>query len=90
METQCSVCRHERRGEVESALAGKTPLREIAHQFGVGKDAVRRHRLHMGPLNRHAAPHDAAGRLPDDRAPCEGRGHQDENRQPHAVRHRHH
>ena len=48
MKTQCTVCLHARRSEVETALAGKTPLREIARQFGVSKDSVRRHRLrHM-------------------------------------------
>ena len=32
----------------------------------------------------------AAGRLPDDPAPRRGRRHQDQDRQPHFPRHRHH
>ena len=42
------------------------------------------------PLDRDAAPHDAAGRLPDDRAPREAGRHQDENRQSFSARYRHH
>lgn len=46
--TQCTVCLHTRRAEIEAALAGETPLREIARQFGVSKDSARRHRVrHM-------------------------------------------
>ena len=50
MKTQCTVCFHARRSEIETALADKIPLREIAREFGIGKDSARRHRLHMTPI----------------------------------------
>jgi len=51
MRTQCTVCLHTRRPEIEAALAGETPLQEIAGHFGVSKDSARRHRVrHMSDI----------------------------------------
>ena len=41
---RCSVCRHERRSEIESALVAGDSLRKIAKQFSVGKGAIDRHK----------------------------------------------
>jgi hypothetical protein len=49
MKTQCSICRHVRRGEIESALWNQESLRAIAREFQISKDAARRHRLHVPP-----------------------------------------
>jgi hypothetical protein len=40
----CSICKHAERSGIESALASGASLRDIARQFGAGKDAVARHR----------------------------------------------
>ena len=45
---RCSVCRHDRRAEIDSLLAaGAVSYRDMARQFRVSKDAVARHRPHI-------------------------------------------
>lgn len=39
----CSICKHEKRDEIEAALARNQSLRSIAKQFSVGDSAVFRH-----------------------------------------------
>lgn len=45
--TNCTVCKHPQREAVETAIRGKSSLRQIATLFSVSKDSVRRHRKHM-------------------------------------------
>lgn len=40
----CTVCTHENRAEIDQALVAGTPLRDIAIQNAVGKDALMRHK----------------------------------------------
>jgi hypothetical protein len=40
----CTVCRQPNVAEIERAIVGGEPLRDIARQFGVSKDAVARHK----------------------------------------------
>jgi transposase len=39
----CSVCRHERRKEINFQLVAGTPYRDIAERFGVTKSSLSRH-----------------------------------------------
>ncbi len=39
----CTVCRHDRRHDVEVALVRREPYRDIARRFSVSKDALSRH-----------------------------------------------
>ncbi len=43
----CTVCRHEKRDEIDKALLRGTPLREIAGQHGTPKSALHRHKAHI-------------------------------------------
>jgi hypothetical protein len=43
MANTCTICKHEQRNEIESAMVQRKPLRDIARQFGASKDAVSRH-----------------------------------------------
>ena len=43
MPRTCTVCRHPDRASVDRALVQRRPFRDIAHQFGVSKDAAVRH-----------------------------------------------
>jgi hypothetical protein len=43
MPNTCTICRHEDREQIESALARGESLRIIANQFGVGNSSVQRH-----------------------------------------------
>jgi hypothetical protein len=43
MANTCSICRHSKRKEIESALAAGQSLRDIAGRFQVGKSSVERH-----------------------------------------------
>jgi hypothetical protein len=46
----CTICRHNRRHQIEIALAHRVPLRVIAARFAVSLDAVGRHRRnHLSP-----------------------------------------
>jgi hypothetical protein len=40
---RCSVCKHERRSEIESAMVAGRPLRVIGKEFSIGKNAIDRH-----------------------------------------------
>ncbi len=44
MPRTCSVCAHPERVAIETALLENAPLRDIARQFSVSKDAVARHK----------------------------------------------
>lgn len=44
MSMTCTICKHEKRAEIESALVTGKSLRDIAGQFSVSKSAVNRHR----------------------------------------------
>jgi len=65
---RCTVCTNRKRGEIEALLTANTPLRKIAHDFGVSKDAARRHRAHIepkaNPLEADVAPCPYHGRAP--------------------------
>ena len=43
MNTQCTICRHPKREEIEDALVRRVPMRRIARRYGVSKSAVGRH-----------------------------------------------
>jgi DNA-binding transcriptional ArsR family regulator len=43
--TQCTICRHPKRKEIEDALVRCVPMRRIARRYGVSKSAVGRHIL---------------------------------------------
>jgi hypothetical protein len=43
----CTICTHERRGEIDAALLADEPLRDIAGRWSVSKSAVARHREHL-------------------------------------------
>lgn len=44
MGASCRACSHDRRDEIDMALAEGRNLRETAREFGLSKDGVRRHR----------------------------------------------
>ena len=41
---RCSICDHPERGEIDRALVEGGSVRDIARRFGVGRNAVHRHR----------------------------------------------
>jgi DNA-binding transcriptional ArsR family regulator len=41
--TQCTICQHPKREEIEDALVRRVPMRRIARRYGVSKSAVGRH-----------------------------------------------
>lgn len=43
MPRTCTICSHDRRLEIEKALVRRESYRAISRQFGVGRDALRRH-----------------------------------------------
>jgi DNA invertase Pin-like site-specific DNA recombinase len=43
----CTICNHEKRADIDSALLNETPLREIARHYETSKDALARHREHL-------------------------------------------
>ena len=45
MITQCTICRHPKREEIEDALVRRVPMRRIARRYSVSKSAVGRHFL---------------------------------------------
>ena len=45
MNTQCTICRHPKREEIEDELVRRVPIRRIARRYGVSKSAVGRHIL---------------------------------------------
>jgi len=50
MARPCTVCSHLKRAEIDEALLGRTSIRDVARQFEVGRNAVDRHRSHVGTL----------------------------------------
>lgn len=57
MPRQCTVCRHPRRAEIDSALLEGTTFRDIARQWRVSKDAVARHNADHIPVALAKARH---------------------------------
>ena len=54
-ETRCTVCQHPSRSAVEQALVSGRSNTSIGSEFGLSKDAVRRHRdRHLAPVMRGA------------------------------------
>lgn len=48
MPRTCTICAHEQRTAIDKALiTGSAPERTIAHQYGVSRDALHRHRAHV-------------------------------------------
>lgn len=47
MARKCSICEHPRADEINAALLGGVPLRDIAGQFSVSKTALHRHKDHV-------------------------------------------
>jgi len=45
MARACTICQHPARDSIDAALVSLEPMNVIAERYGVGKDAVRRHRL---------------------------------------------
>ncbi len=43
----CTVCRHQRKTEIDEAILDGATLREIAQKFDVSPDAVHRHKSHV-------------------------------------------
>jgi hypothetical protein len=43
MPRACTICTHAEQAAIEAAIVARTPLRDIARQFSVSKDAVARH-----------------------------------------------
>ncbi len=58
MARTCSLCRHERRAEIDAALMAGLSNRTISKQFEITDSAVQRHRSHLpralAPANRAA------------------------------------
>ncbi len=48
MPRPCTVCGHPKRAEIDERLLNGTSIRDIARQYGVGLNAVDRHRSHIG------------------------------------------
>lgn len=49
MARPCTICRHPNRADIEKGLALSRRVYAIAAEFGVGKDAIARHRAHIVP-----------------------------------------
>ena len=48
----CTICNHDRRAEIETAIRGTQSRRQIALAFCVGRDAIRRHEQeHMAAID---------------------------------------
>ena len=47
MPRTCTCCTHPERAAIDAALLANAPLRDIARQFNVSKDALQRHREHI-------------------------------------------
>ena len=57
MARRCTVCSHPERDAIDRAIVDGQPIRAIARQFGISKDAVYRHSLRHLPetvRNAHA------------------------------------
>lgn len=49
LSVRCTVCTHERRGEMEQAILAGSPIRQVASQYGVTAASLHRH------ITRHMA-----------------------------------
>lgn len=47
MPRSCTICLHAERDAIDAALLAQQPLRDIARQYRVSKDALSRHREHL-------------------------------------------
>ena len=43
----CTICTHERRADIDSALLAEEPYRHIATRYGTSTGALQRHREHL-------------------------------------------
>ncbi len=43
MPRRCTICTHDKRDDIDQALVARQPVRAIARQYGVSKDALLRH-----------------------------------------------
>jgi len=43
MSRTCTICSHEKRGDIEAAVVAGTSYRDIARRFETSKDAIARH-----------------------------------------------
>jgi hypothetical protein len=50
MPRRCSVCAHEQRADIDSALVRGVPYRRVATQHGVSEQSVRRHIQHASDI----------------------------------------
>jgi hypothetical protein len=50
MGVPCSICKHARRAEIDSAILTDGASEKIAKAFGVSKFALKRHRVHQAEL----------------------------------------
>lgn len=48
--TQCTICRHQRRAEIDAAVMQDGASKKIATSFGVSLFALKRHRAHTAEL----------------------------------------
>jgi len=53
--TQCTICKHPRRPEIEHAIANRVAEQRVAKRFNVGKYAVHRHKKNHLPPQLQAA-----------------------------------
>lgn len=51
----CSICSHERHGEIDQAIIANEPIAQIARKFGVSRPAINRHREAHLPVTLAAA-----------------------------------
>lgn len=50
---RCSICSHEKAAEIDLGLSRNVPVRVLARRYGVGEDALYRHRTnHLSPQLR--------------------------------------
>ncbi len=49
MPRKCTICAHPEHEAIGAAIVTGTPYRDIACQYGVGREAVRRHKDHIAP-----------------------------------------
>jgi hypothetical protein len=53
--SQCRACRHEKRTEIDCAVAGGEILTLVAQRFGISRSGLKRHRKHI-PASLVVAP----------------------------------
>lgn len=51
----CTACASERRAEIDLAIVALASVRSIGREFGLSKDAVARHKKHVGAIVQVAA-----------------------------------